>query len=762
MSSLFQWFFKYPASVFTHGQWVLMGPWPRWLLTGAIVAAAAALGWRWWRRLAGEPGRLRSWRGLVLWALQLATVALLLLLIWQPAVAVSELKPQQNIIAVLIDDSRSMATVEHGSTREAAAVKAVSGDALAGISKQFQVRFYSIDDHVSRVDNLARLQPTAPATRLNDGLQQFVEETADLPVGAVVLLSDGGDNTGGIDRQTVDALRSRHIPVHTIGFGDVDGPPDVEVDDVLVAPRTLVNSRLAATVSFHQHGYEGQSAVLTVSDGDRTLASRTVKLGPDNQVQSESILFNAGDSGARTLRFALSPMPGEVNRANNAVSRLVNVEPDKQRVLYVEGEPRWEYKFIRRAEEGDQQLQLSSMLRTTENKILRQGISDPSELADGFPSQSKDLYVYQGLIVGSVAADYFTPDQQLLIRDFVDKRGGGLLLLGGRSSLGDGGWAESMLAPLLPVTLPSYRPTYQYTMPGPGTPPTLVSLTRAGADSIITRLVDDRDANIARWQKLPALMDYQDPGTPKPGATVLAEMTGGGKRMPLLITQNYGRGRVAVLATSGTWRWQMFDPLGDPAHDMFWRQLIRWLVTDTPGHVLTTAAEPILFDHGEARLMARVRDQDFNPAADAEVQGRISGPGGSSATVDFTPVIDEPGAYQAEYNAGVPGTYLVEVTATRGGTQLGRDVLTFQRMDGVAENFHTEQNRDLLQKLAAQTGGQYWRPNQMSTLAATVPFSTAGLTVRNIKEIWNMPAIFLLLILLRVAEWLLRRKWGAV
>ncbi len=94
------------------------------------------------------------------------------------------------------------------------------------------------------------------------------------------------------------------------------------------------------------------------------------------------------------------------------------------------------------------------MLRTTENKIYRQGIDDPNELADGFPSQPEDLFGYQGLIIGSVEAGYFTPAQQDLIQQFVDRRGGGLLFLGGRFALADGGWGGSSLADLLPVILP--------------------------------------------------------------------------------------------------------------------------------------------------------------------------------------------------------------------------------------------------------------------------------------------------------------------
>ena len=134
--------------------------------------------------------------------------------------------------------------------------------------------------------------------------------------------------------------------------------------------------------------------------------------------------------------------------------------PIARRILYIEGEPRWEFKFIREAEEDDRMVQIVSMVRTSENKIYRQGIADPKELASGFPARAEDLFAYQGLIIGSVEAGYFTPGQQELIHEFVDRRGGGLLLLGGQFSLADGGWNASKLTDLFPTTLPTQAGTF--------------------------------------------------------------------------------------------------------------------------------------------------------------------------------------------------------------------------------------------------------------------------------------------------------------
>jgi len=772
---MFEFFFKYPRSVYERGQFALLGAWPKWVLVVLILAAAAGLAWLIRSRLAQAAPVMRGWRAWFIWGLQTLLAALVLVLLWQPAITVAELKPQQNIIAVLVDDSRSMGISENGITRQAQAINSLQNGVLASLNRSFQTHLYRVDAVPARIDNLKDLRPSAPSTRIGDSLKQLSEETSDLPVGAVVLLSDGDDNTGGIDPEAISALRARHIPVHTVGFGRERAVRDVELDDAVVAPRAVADSRIAAKVTLHQRGYAGAKVNLTVRDigsagQAKVLAARTISLGPEGNLQTETLMFNIGGAGAKTLQIAAAPLPGEENTANNTLTRVVNVGSETRRILYIEGEPRWEYKFIRQAEEDDRMVQIVSMDRTSQNKIYRQGISDPKELADGFPSRPEDLFGYQGLIIGSVEAGYFTPGQQGIIREFVDRRGGGLLLLGGQFALADGGWNATNLTELFPTTLPTQAGTFHREAdPKNGTTHTTAELAPAGVDSIITRVVDDPAANAAKWKALPYLMDYEDPGTPKPGAGVLANMiTPEGRKLPLLITENFGRGRTAIMATGGSWRWQMSSPLGDTAHDLFWQQLLRWLVSDTPGHVTVSVPAQMLLDNGAVTLTAEVRDQQYNPAPDARVEAHILGPSGVSALVEMTPVPDNPGQFQAAWSAPRTGAYLTEVTAQRPDTatgtvkELGRDVITFQRMDGIAEDFHTEQNRDLLERLATQTGGQYWKPAELGKLASSIPFSEAGVTMRETRDLWNLPLVFLVLVLLRFSEWWLRRKWGIV
>jgi uncharacterized membrane protein len=756
---MFEFLFKYPSALFAKGDLALLGGWPRWILVALILAASAGLAWRIYSRLPEAASNMRTWRAAAIWLLQSALVAVLLLLLWQPAITVAELKPQQNIIAVLMDDSRSMSIADEGAPRQVQAVEALDKGVLDELRKKFQVRLYRLDRGLTAVPDFTQLQATAPVTHIGDGLKQFSDETADLPIGAVVLLSDGGENSGGLDREAISALRNRRIPVHTVGLGQEQSAHDVEINDASVAPRALADSRLAATVNFHQRGYAGRKAMLRVREDNKVLAAREITLAADGTVQTESIPFNAGSAGAKALQFSIDVLDGEDNRFNNAVTRLVKVESDERRVLYVEGEPRWEFKFIRRAEDDDRIVKVVSMLRTTENKLYWQGwqnIETQQTMASGFPATPEALFKYHAIILGSVEASYFTANQQDLIKQFVDRRGGGLLMLGGgRYALTEGGWAASSLADTFPVTLPTAKGTFQRD-------PATAELTPAGADSMITRLAEDTAQNAERWKKLPYMMNYQDPGRPKPGAATLLEMSVNNRKMPLLITQNYGRGRTAVLATGGTWRWQMSMPVEDQSHEAFWRQLLRWMVTDTPGQIITSVPSQMLFDDGRVQISADVRGKDYQPAPDASVEAHILGPEGVAAQVDMAPDPNTPGVFRADWNAEKPGPYMAEITAKRGEEELGRDVLNFQRMDGVAENFHTEQNRPLLERLAQQTGGRYWRPQELSRLPSEISYSEAGITIRDTKELWNMPAVFLVILLLRSSEWLLRRKWGIV
>jgi uncharacterized membrane protein len=754
---MFELLFKYPAVIFHKGRFVLLTPWPLWLLAAAALCGAALLFWH----VRRSHGMLSGARPVAIWLLESGMLALILFLLWHPALSVATLRPQQNVVAVLVDDSRSMGIADAGGTREAAAKRVLDSGLLQSLGERFQVRLYKFGKEPRRVPKTDALEASEPATRIGDSLERVLAESSSLPLGAIVLLSDGADNAGGVGMDTMAALRKQRTPVHTVGFGREHPGRDVEIADAVLPARALPQSRLTASVTFSSFGFSGTHARLSVRDNGKVLASQEVTLPSDGRLRTESLVFNCGDAGAKSFEIGIDPLPGEENTRNNAVTRLVNVEARKPRILYVEGEPRWDYKFIRRAlpflpNDDHPEQEIASMLRTTQNKIYVQGRANDKELSDGFPAKAEELFAYQGLILGSVELSYFTPNQQQLIHDFVDRRGGGLLLLGGRAALSDGGWASGALADLIPTRIPAAKGTFHRDFTGQ-------ELTPAGAQSSICRLDDDAARNAERWKKMPMMASYQDAGDEKPGATVLLVSTPAGKRkLPLLVTENYGRGRTVLFATGGSWRWRMWLPHEDRSQETFWQQLLRYLVTDTPGPVTVTTPRQVLSDETRVPLRVEVRDKEYKPVANAKVQARFLQPDGTSVTMELAPQPLEEGIYTGEFSAEAPGTYVAEIIAGREQEELGRDVLAFHREDGVAENFATSQNRELLEKLAEQTGGRYYTPDQAAKLASEISYSEAGITARETRDLWDMPAIFLLALGLRACEWLLRRKWGVV
>lgn len=748
---MFEFLFKYPPSVYRKGEFLFASGLPVWLLVVAAVAAAAGIRWYMQRghvRLS-EP---KQW---ILWGLQSAMAALALLMVWQPGLAVRSLKSEQNVVSILLDLSRSMALGEGETSRLQQAVAALDDGVIEGLRERFSVRFYGFSGDVSRLESLEALPAPGDATHIGDAVAGVMRESAAAPLGAVIVVSDGSDNSGSFSRELMAEIRASRVPIHTVGVGRTVIPGDIELSNVDVAARSLPKSRVTARATI-QHAGEGGETRLTVRDGTTILAAKEITLRRGEQVQAEWIDFPAGDPGIRDLRFSLDPLPDEEIQGNNYLRRVMDVPRGRKKVLYVEGEPRWEYKFIRRAMSKDASVRLITLLRTSTNKYYRQGVETPEELADGFPESAEELFAYDGLIIGSFEAAFFTPEQQRMLRDFVGKRGGTLLMLGGRNGLADGGWGASQVAEALPVEL-AVESANTFVREK-----AKVSLTVQGREALITRLAGEAEQNTKLWSELPDLADYQGLGELKPAAVTLLNVSYAGREAPLLVWQNYGRGKTMILATGGTWRWKMGLPHEDERHHTFWRQLLRALSADSPGTVTISSDRSLYADDPRMQLRAEVRTKEFDAANSAIVTASVTADDGSVSTVEMYPSTEEEGIYLADVTATKTGAYRIEAQAFLGDDSLGAAVLHVRREDGVAEDFQPVQNRELLTRLAEQTGGRYWSLDELSGLPEQVRFSDAGITAREILNLWDMPFLFLLLLGLKAGEWMLRRQWGLI
>jgi hypothetical protein len=409
---------------------------------------------------------------------------------------------------------------------------------------------------------------------------------------------------------------------------------------------------------------------------------------------------------------------------------------------------------MRRALDEDAPVRLASLLRTTPNKFYRQGVATPGEHVDGLPTEGEELFADDAGIIGSVEGAALSPEQQALIPEFVSRRGGSLLLLGGRRGLADGGWGATALAEVLPARLPAVdAPSFQRV-------PVKARLTTEGRLSLLTRLDADADVNETLWSEMPEIADFQFLAGRKPAAAVLLEADVQGKAEPLLLQQRFGLGNAFILATGGTWRWQMQLPYQDQRHETFWRQLLQALAASAPEPVMLTTERVFYGDRSAVTLRAEVRDTAFEPAADAAVELRVDTGTGAPTALPMAAVPGQPGHYEVTYEADAPGVYRFEAVAALDGEELGRSRVAVRREDGVAEHFQIQQNRPLLERIANATGGQYFGLANVAAIPEAVQFSDAGIVERQILDLWNAPIAFLLLLLLKAGEWLLRLRWG--
>ena len=758
----FEWLFKYPRQAFAQGELAFAGDFG--LLWWGAAAVLLTLGIVFGRRAA----RFSMLRRATVYLLQIAAIAVLLTLIAEPVLEVTRLAPGANTVAVLLDSSKSMALPARATDDETrlAVAKRLVGSQIQAASGGSQIALFHFDNALRQADTIADFQAEGDRSRLLESLAELATHYDQGALAAVIVVTDGAHNGGSVGWET---LTETGIPVHSIGVGPADIPGDVELAEVVlpsrVSPHTQVTAHL---VIRHSSRDVGEEIRLRVLDGESVLAAESLTLDPSSTIVAKDIIFPGGSAGLKEVTVALETQQADPLPGNNVQSALLDVDRERYRVLYLEGEPRWEFKFIRRATAEDDDIELVTWLRTTPRKTYRQGTSDPDELAEGFPKSLEALYRYDMVIIGSLPATSLNDEHHDWLARFVAERGGGLLALAGRHSLDNGGWDVKPLAQALPVTIARPGETLSYQRGNYDVIP-----TDEGLRSVLTD-IGSTGSRAEAWE-LPMLADYQHIGTPKPGATVILEalrsierrgadiVVRGGSAKPLLVIQPYGYGRTAVLATASTWRWRMRTPPDDTRHSLFWRHLIRHFAgAALPRRRLSLAADGDALD-----VRVTLKNPRFEPLTDTAVTVQVTAPDGESFDVALPRIAGE-SAFGETVPAAKPGIYRVEMAGLSGPTPLGEggrtDALAALARVGETnlEQFGAILNEPLLQRVAEATGGRYWRPNDLSGLADALAFSSAGIHERQQLPLWNAPFLFLLLLFLKCAEWSLRRYWGGI
>lgn len=774
-----------------------------WIAAGLF---GLALGLLLWSYRAAPPG-LARWLCPVLKALGLAALALCLL---EPLWSGQRVRPGANLFAVIADNSQGLQIKDPGAARSRGELlqdlfKSDQARWLGRIEENFEVRRYFFDVRLHSTRDFEELDFQGRSSALGSALRAVAERFQDRPLAGVLLLTDGN----ATDLREAPDLPGLP-PVYPVVIGSPDPVRDISMQRAFATQTAFEDAPVTVQAEVSAHGFRGESLVAQLLDasGQRVM-EQTVKVRKDQDHLSFRFQLKPQKAGLSFYRVSvraraepgLSTRPDkspEVTLANNEAVVVVDRGRGPFRILYVAGRPNWEYKFLNRAVQEDDQLELVGLIRVakrepkfnflgrageTSNPLFR-GFGDQSpeaverydqpvlvrlntrdelELSGGFPRTAEDLYGYHAVIVDDVEAEFFTPDQASLLQKYVSERGGGFLMLGGMESFQNGQYHRTPIGDMLPVYLDRLEESRS-------TNRVRLDLTREGWLQPWARLRDNEVGEKARLSGMPPFQILNRLREIKPGASVIATVADAeGKTYPALVAQRFGRGRTVALAIGDLWRWGFQDSEARQDMDKAWRQWLRWLVADVPNRVDLTAEPQPGDPNGAVVLQVRARDAKFQPLDDAtvslEVQPVLAGATGPQETnsIQLTaePSPNEAGLYQATYVPRATGGYQATAWVTNAtGAATGRAAAGWST-DLAAEEFRSlTPNRALLEAIARQTGGEMVQADHLDHFAGNLPLRRAPVMDAWTFPLWHTPLFFGFALTCLVAEWGLRRWKG--
>lgn len=730
-------------------------PLPWWAVL-PLLAVAALVAWLAYRRFAATATRRYS-----LSALRFITLVAIAVVLMRPVARSSDADARDAVVPILVDTSRSMGIEDADGRRRVDAARSFVAKELApALNGRFQTEVLSFGETLtpSSVDALGA---AARRSDLAGALAAVRERYRGRPVAGIVLLSDGGD-TGGTIEQTGGGDVA--APVYAFGIGSEMSGRDKEVLSVTAAEAVLDESRVDLAVSAVTRANTAEPIELRLLENGRSLEVRHVR-PPAGGGPVREVFQVSPPSGAATIyTVEIPPGPGELVPENNSRSVLVQPPARQRRVLLVEGAPGFEHSFLKRALAADRGIELDSVVRKgvdeagADTFYIQAARSRSAALTSGFPPDAASLFAYDAIVFGNVGAQQLTTAQLEMTRDFVSRRGGGLLVLGARSFL-RGGLVGTAVEDALPVSLDQRADT---AVPASARPANRVAVTDAGLAHPVMQLSAAADDTRKRWDSLPPLASAAPSGAARAGATVLATTSGaGGISRALVAVQRYGEGRSMVFTGEASWRWRMLQPSSDRGYETFWRQAIRWLAigANDPVTIFPAAATA---PGDELALRVAVRDPSFQPVRDAHVQLHVSGPDGRLQEIDAAPDQAESGSavFSARFTPGQPGVYNVTSRARRGTADAGTASTSFLVGGADVEMTDPRVNLPVLARLAAASGGRLLEPGQTSELLNALRANAPAAALAARRDLWHNGWSLAAIISLLAAEWLLRRKWG--
>jgi uncharacterized membrane protein len=771
---------------------------PGWVVPASILGAVllVIVAWAYLRAPASR------WTRALAFALKIVALAAIVLCLLEPLQSGRRPRPRANIMALVVDNSQSM-QVGDGLAAENRRERLISSIRQSSswrtrLDQDFAVRTYGFDSRLFAADDYATLAFDGYASSLLEALDTIGLRFRSRPVAGLLLFSDGNATDLAGEARRWESLG---FPVYPVVDEVASQPRDLAIAAVSVNQSDFEAAPVTLQVDASSTGFAEEKIVAQLQDEKGGVVEEQVlPAPPEGTPASVRFRFRPEESGVCFYRVAVclqsqreaferNESGPEVTRANNTQLVTIQGRRGPYRVLYVCGRPNWEFKFLRRALSEDDEVRLAALVRIARKQpkfaFRDRGVSgtnplfenfsdeedaaeqyhepvmlkyaiEPGELQGGFPKTAEELFSYQAVVLDDIEADFFTQDQMLLLRRFVSSRGGGLLMLGGPDSFGNGGYDRTPLGELAPVYLSGSRDHDQ------ARGAFRIALTREGLLEPWMRLRDTQSAEQRRLESMPEFRTLNQVGHFKAGAAVLAMTnSAAGADRPVFVVQRFGKGRSAALLVGDLWRWALHRQEKDEQDlPQAWRQMTRWLVSDVPRRVeLKVEQSPDPAKPVEFRVS--VRDPEFLPLDNATVELDVTSPEGNKFTLTAEPSAQDAGLYEAAYWPLEAGGYRVVAAVTApDGTRLPSAEGGWSAEPAAAEYRALEPNHRLLEEIAERTGGEMVALDDLDAFVESLPNRHVPVTETWVYPVWHQPWVLALAVACLCAEWGLRRWRG--
>ncbi len=725
-----------------------------------------------------------SWRRKsLLIALRILAISVLLFCLLEPVfVEKMDITPPMNL-PILTDTSRSMELrdVEFNGEPSSRLTLAnhllfdSSSQFLPSLNKRFETHLYRFDEQSQQISGqLNPLEIRGNLTDIAASIQTAIREWRGQQTAGVVLITDGAHNASTFPLE--DVLRLQ-IPIYPIGIGAPEPPRDLKIVKIEVNPVVYVEHEVPVYITIQSNGYSGNQVRLSLrraenSENEGSIVNATSVTLTDDSAQVVEFTLIPESEGSFQYVASLPTLEGEISSENNRKVFLLKVVNTKLRVLYIDGRPRWDYVFLKRALErdpdidstcvilsGKRQHQLRDTLLSTTNGYYPQN-KELNEVRQ-FPDTLQELMAYDVLIVGDVLSNALNAIQQAAVVDFVENHGKAIIFLGGQRSLGINGLIKTSLAGLLPVVLSSngcIAKNEDFNL----------GLTSSGLYHPITRLANTKANNEAIWRNLPPLSRWLGGLQLRGGATELAvyRRDTPSQPIPIIIFQRSGLGKSLLIAAEGVWNWRFgvwSFKNEDNTYPRFWAQSIRWMATRGEEKQISVTTNLPTYSVGDiVEITVFAYDESFQPLNNAVIDIEVFPPSDQPFQLHASANSANTGAYTARFNSDSQGNYYIKASGRQGEVVLGEDSTEIFVQLQLAELENPQLDESLLKQLAAKTGGAYLPFAEASTLPEKINARQHPIFATEERDLWDTPLVLICVVVLLGLEWFLRKRRGLV